>query len=58
MSHKTLGNLISWSFVGLSALCLLGALLLAVADPGEGSLALVTTCSLGLATTTYLASWK
>ncbi len=57
-NHKRLGNAITWSFVACSAVCLLGALLLACVSPGEASLALVTTCSLGLFTTTYVATWK
>jgi hypothetical protein len=58
MSHKTLGRVITLSFVACSAVCLLGALLLAIASPGEESLALVTTCSLSLSATTWLATWK
>ncbi len=57
-AHRRLGNAISWSFVAASAVCLLGALVLALVSPDTNTLALVTTCSLGLATTTYLASWK
>jgi hypothetical protein len=56
MSHKTLGRLISWSFAALSLLCLLGALLLLDGQPTAENLLLVTTCSTGLAVTTWLAT--
>jgi hypothetical protein len=58
MSSKTLGNAITWSFVALSAVCLLGALLLLCVQPTAENMLLVSTASLGLTTTTFLASWK
>jgi hypothetical protein len=58
MTTKTLGKLLSWSFPALSAVCLLGALVLLLAQPSADNLLLVSSCSLALTTTTYLATWK
>jgi hypothetical protein len=52
------GDVITWGFVALSAVSLLGAVLLALASPNEATLGVVTTCSLGLTVTVWLASWK
>jgi hypothetical protein len=56
MSHKTLGRVISWSFAGVSALCLLGAVAVLLLQPSAANMVLVSSASLGLSTTTWLAS--
>jgi hypothetical protein len=55
MSHKTIGKLISWSFAGLSAVWLFGALVLLFVQPTAANMMLVSSASLGLSTTTWLA---